>query len=190
MELLNITRSKLTKELLRLYFTNVEKGYYLRELERLLSFSVGNIRRQLIKFKKTGIFKVVKRGNLTYYYLDKSFPVFKELKSIVFKTIGITGLLKEALEKVGNINVAFIYGSFAQGKENENSDIDLCIVGNADEGKLIGAINTIESELQREINYSLYTKYEIKRKIKQNDSFIQEILKHKKVFLIGNEDDL
>jgi len=43
MDLFRITKSKLREELLTLYFTNPDKKYYLRELERILNFSVGNI---------------------------------------------------------------------------------------------------------------------------------------------------
>jgi len=52
MDMLQITKSKLREELLNLYFTNPNKRFYLRELERILGFSVGNIRRELIKLKK------------------------------------------------------------------------------------------------------------------------------------------
>ena len=72
MELLEITRSKLRKEILNLYFTNSEKQFYLRELERILNFSVGNIRRELLKLERIGLFKTEKKGNLTYYFLNKS----------------------------------------------------------------------------------------------------------------------
>ena len=56
MDLFRITKSKLREDLLALYFTNPNKKYYLRELERILNFSVGNIRRELIKLKSTGLF--------------------------------------------------------------------------------------------------------------------------------------
>jgi len=56
MDLFRITKSKLREGLLALYFTNPNKKYYLRELEKILNFSVGNIRRELIKLESTGLF--------------------------------------------------------------------------------------------------------------------------------------
>jgi len=41
------------------------------------------------------------------------------------------------LEKIGNVEFAFIYGSFAKAKENYISDIDLVAIGDPDEDELI-----------------------------------------------------
>ena len=60
------------------------------------------------------------------------------------------------MEQVGNIQLAFIYGSYAKGKENYLSDIDLVIIGNPDEDELIKKLDRLEEKLQREINYKLY----------------------------------
>jgi hypothetical protein len=75
MELFRITKSKLREELLTLYFTNPDKKYYLRVLERMLHFSVGNIRRELIKLERTGLFRIENKGNMVYYYLNQSYPL-------------------------------------------------------------------------------------------------------------------
>ena len=100
MDLFSITKSKLREELLALYFTNPDKKYYLRELERILKFSVGNIRRELIKLESAGLFLSESIGNLVYYYLNKSYPLFEELKSIIFKTSGAPKTLQNILEKI------------------------------------------------------------------------------------------
>ena len=100
MDMFRITKSKLREELLTLYFTNPNKKYYLRELERILNFSVGNIRRELIKLESTGLFLSESKGNLVYYYLNKSYPFFKELKSIIFKTSGAPKMLPKYLRKI------------------------------------------------------------------------------------------
>lgn len=88
MDISNIFSSKARKALFRLYFTNPEKEYYLRELERTLDIPVSMIRKELINLKKAGVFNSRKRGNLTYFYVDKTYPLFDELRSIMFKTVG------------------------------------------------------------------------------------------------------
>ncbi len=190
MEILQITKSKLREELLILYFTNPNKKFYLRELERILGFPVGNIRRELIKLKKTGIFLIENKGNLTYYYLNKSFLLFQELRSIISKTSGAPRMLKESLKKIKGIKYAFIYGSFAKGEEKETSDIDLLIIGKADEDRLIGEVNKLEKKLQREINFILYEKSDFEQKKKEGNPFILEVIKEQKIFLVGDESEL
>lgn len=190
MEILQISKSRLRKGLLNLYFANPNKKFYLRELERILDFSVANIRRELIKLKKIGLFRIENRGNLTYYYLNKSFPLFQELKSIISKTSGAPRILKESLKKVKGIECAFIYGSFAKGEEKEASDIDLFIIGKVDEGKLIDEANKLEKKLQREINFTLYEKGDFEQKKKEANPFILEVIKERKIFLIGGKIEL
>jgi len=190
MDMLHITKSKLREELLALYFTNPDKKYYLRELERILKFSVGNIRRELIKLESTGLFLSESKGNLVYYYLNQSYPLFEELKSIIFKTSGAPKMLQNFLEKFNGISHAFIYGSFAKGEEKEDSDIDLLIIGEVNEDKLIEMISKLERKLQREINYAIYEKENFSKKKKEDNSFILDILKEKKIFLIGEENEL
>jgi len=190
MDMFRITKSKLREELLALYFTNPDKKYYLRELERILNFSVGNIRRELIKLESTGLFLSENKGNLVYYYLNQSYPLFEELKSIIFKTSGAPKMLQNILEKFNSISQAFIYGSFAKGEEKEGSDIDLLIIGEVNEDKLIEVISKLERKLQREINYTIYRKEDFKKKKEEGNPFILDILNEKKIFLIGDKNGL
>ena len=64
------------------------------------------------------------------------------------------GLLRDAVTAIDGVRTAFIYGSFAKGKEKALSDVDLCIVGHIDEDQLIEKINAVEKSINREINYT------------------------------------
>src|SRR3989339_868734 len=188
MNLLNVSKSKLTRDLLGFYFANADKDFYLRELEKILGHSVGNIRRQLIQFEKAGLFCATRRGNLVFYHLNKTFPVYNELKSIVTKTIGISGVFKKELSGIKGIEIAFIYGSFAKGNEDEKSDIDLCVVGKPDNYKLIKAVKLLEEKLRREINYTLFSREEFNNRRNEKGGFVEQILKNKVIPLVGDID--
>src|SRR4030065_1392410 len=146
MDISKIFKSKTRKELFRLYFTNPDQEYYLRELERILRAPVSMIRKELTRLEEDGLFLSRKKGNLTYYLLNQSYPLFEELKSIVFKTIGIQGLLREMLGKMKGIEVALIYGSFAKREESAQSDIDLLVVGTPDDAGLTREIGKLEKK--------------------------------------------
>lgn len=190
MDIANMFKSKTRKALFRLYFSNPEREYYLRELERILDIPVSMIRKELLRLEEDGIFISAKRGNLAYFCLNKSYPLFDELKSIVFKTIGIKGLLRETLEQMRGVEIAFIYGSFAKNEEDAESDIDLFIIGEIEERKLVTKVEKVEKTLKREINYSLYAKDDIKKKKREMDSFTLEVINGPKIFLMGSENDL
>jgi len=187
---LEITKSTLRRKILAYFFTNPESKLYLREIAIIINEDPGNLSKELARLEKEGIFTTHKRGNQKYFSLNKDYPIFKELKSIVFKTIGVKGGVKDILEKIADIKFAFIYGSYAKAKENYISDIDLVVIGNPIEDELIKKLDKLEEKLQREINYKLYTLQEFKKEIKQNEPFILEILLNKKIMLIGSENEL
>lgn len=190
MDITKIFKSKARLAIFRLYFTNPDKSFYLRELERELDIPVSMLRKELINLEKDGLFISSRTGNLLYYSLNKKYPLYNEIKSIVFKTIGIRGTLSKKLSSLKNIDVAFIYGSYAKNQDRAKSDIDLFLIGNIDENRLLEKVNKLEKEFKREINYSLYSRKDFKKKKEQKDSFIEDVLENKKVFLIGEEDDL
>jgi len=185
MDIFNIGRSKTRKAILQLYFSHPEKKFYLRELEKKLNLPVQNIRRELINLEKGGVFKREKSGNLVYYFINSELPIYTDIKNIISKTIGIENLLIESLSKVNGINKAFIFGSFADGTQNSFSDIDIMIVGNIDEDDLIEKISRIENEIEREINYHIYSKKEFEERRNEKNSFISKILSKPVIFLIG-----
>ncbi len=155
----------------------------MRELERILGFSVANIRRELISLQETGLFSREKEGNQVYYYLNKKSPIFSEIRKIVSKTIGIEAILKEKLREVKGIDNAFIFGSFTKGKETSGSDIDIMIIGNVDEDHLITTINKLEKDLNREINYHLFSNNEWEEG-GGNNSFLKNIKSNPKIEII------
>lgn len=184
---MTLTKSKLRRELLRLYFTNPDGKYYLRQLERLLGYPVAYIRRELIKLNKEGIFQSERQGNLVYYSVNKSYPLYEEIKSMVFKTVGVEGSLREILSALKDIHSAFVFGSFAKAEEAVTSDIDLFLIGNPDEDLLIEKINDLEKKIHREINYHIYSARDFNKAKQEGDSFILNLIKQPKVFLIGDE---
>jgi len=129
-------------------------------------------------------------GNLLYYRLNTTHPLFEELKSIVSKTVGVEGSLRKELSSVKGIKTAFIYGSFAAKREKSGSDIDLMIIGNPDSSVLNEKIAGLEKKLQREINVTTYSPEEYKYRRKAKSGFILDVVKNPKILLAGAEDDL
>jgi len=189
-EVLYIAKSKIRQDLLALFFTNPNKKFYLRELERILGYSAGSIRRELLKFQKDDLFTTENVANLLYYSLNMDHPLYNELKSIVFKTVGIEGSLKKELCSISKIKAAFIYGSFASDQHKATSDIDIMIIGNPDPSLLNERIARLENKLKREINATVYSWQEYQAKKKSKSGFIMDLLERPKIMLIGHEDDL
>lgn len=185
-----ISKSRLRRKLLSYFFTNPQARLYLREVAVLLKEDAGNLSKELVTLENIGIFNSHFSGKQKYFSLNQQYPLYKELKSVVFKTIGIEGSLKELLAKIDRLKVAFIYGSFAEGKENSSSDIDLFLVGSPDEDSLMGKIDSLERRLGREINYNIYPEKEFKEKLRRKDGFMINLIKRPKIFLKGSLDGI
>ncbi len=185
--------SPLTKTraaLLKLLLTNPERSFYMQEIGRILGKKPGTFQRTINNMASEGILISEYKANARFFKVNKKYPIYKELKSIVFKTVGIQGSIREVLEEIGNVKFSFIYGSYAKAKETYFSDIDIAVIGTADEDKLIKALDRLEDKFQREINYKLYTFKKFKKEIEEKEPFILEIIRDKKIMLIGNENEL
>lgn len=175
------TRSKI----LSLFFSHPDEEFYVREIARRIEENFNSVRRELNKLKKLGILLSRRKGNQRYFQINNKLPIYEELKMIFIKTDGIANELKQILEKDKNIELAFIYGSWAEGKERLLSDIDLFIVGKVDENGIIEGLNTLEKKLSREINYVIFSEDEVKRRLKRKDPFIKNVFESPRIFLVG-----
>ena len=97
--LVHLAKSTLKKKLLAYFFTNPESQLYLREIANLIDVDPTNLSRSLRNFEAEGIFTSQKKGNQKYFSLNRKYPLFNELKSTIFKTIGISGTLESLLKK-------------------------------------------------------------------------------------------
>lgn len=177
-------------ELLKLFFTNPGRAFYMQEIGRILDKKPGVFQRTLNNLALEGILESEYKANARYFKVNRNCPLFKELKNIVFKTVGIKGSIGDVLKEAGNIKMAFIYGSYAKAKENYLSDVDLIIIGIPNEDELVKKLDKLEEKLQRDINYKLYTLSEFKKDVRKSEPFILEVLRDKKIMIIGDEDDL
>ena len=187
---LNLFGSKIRTNLLRLFFTNPRSRYYVRQLQGMLGVSVGSLHRELKHLESIGVLHSQQEGNLHFYSANPNYPLFKELKNIIAKTVGIEGSLKSALQELKGLKIAIIYGSFASGKERERSDIDLFLIGKVNEETLNQNLRRLERSLAREINYVIMEPSEFNEEVKKRAPFVLNILEEPKIFLIGKEDEL
>jgi predicted nucleotidyltransferase len=182
--------SKNAALLLRLFYTNPGREFYIQEIGRILGKKTGVFQRTLYNLERSGILVSQYRANARYFRANEGYPLFDETKSIIFKTFGVIGSIKGVLEKAGSINFAFLYGSFAKGDETSLSDIDLVIVGSPEESIILQQFSELEQTLKREINYRLYSSLDIVRDIHRTEPFLLNILADRKIFLIGDENGL
>jgi len=171
------------------FFMHPGEGYYSRQLEKILGKPVSNIQKELTKLEKINLLSSSIEGNQKRYVLKKEFPLYDELRNIFIKTTGLSDLIRDELKSLKNIEFAFIYGSFANGGETPQSDVDLIFIGNISDISINRLIKKVEKKISRIINYSTYSRKEIENRINNNDNFIKTVLEGPIILIIGNKDD-
>lgn len=177
--------TKLRRRLLTYSFTHPDEQFYVRELSVLIDGDPGNLSRELRKLEDEGLYTSTVKGKEKFYSLNKNYPLFSELKTIISKTEGVEGSLKDLVSKYRGISCALIYGSYAKHRENKTSDIDLVLVGKFPHGKFTHDIRNLESKFNREINFTYYSKEEFIAEKKKRGGFLALVLKEKSIILKG-----
>jgi len=178
------------KRVLGLLLLHPESEYHVREIARITKTVAGTLHRELKQLAEVGILSKQRRGNQVLYKANVNCPIFEELSSILRKTSGIVDVIKEALASFNNdIEVAFIFGSVARGKESEGSDIDLMVIGDVAFFDLVKLLHPSQEILGREINPKVFSMDEWKNEVSKNGMFLKDVMEHPKLFIIGDEND-
>ncbi|MFA7255340.1 MAG: nucleotidyltransferase domain-containing protein [Candidatus Omnitrophota bacterium] len=176
-------KAKETKAVLGYLFLHENAELYVNEMARKFSLDDGNLSRKLKQLAQEGILKCRDSANSCYYSLNHEYPLLKEYKGIVLKTIGVEQKLRDVLSGVKGIEQAFIFGSYAKGSMDAASDIDLLVVGEHDTLALQKAVASVQKEMDREINVISMGLGEYKEKL-QRDPFIRSLEGKKKVRIV------
>lgn len=182
--------SRIRAKTLGWFFAHPDEAFYVRQLASILNVDSTNLSRELSSLEKTSVLSSARQGNLKLFRANPQCPFFTELKGLVLKTIGVFGEIKSALGTLPGIKYAFIFGSYARGEENAQSDIDLMIVGDVDIEKIDERMAELEKKIGRSINYLTFDNREFSQKRKKKDGFIMEVLKGKRIMLVGDEKHL
>lgn len=182
-----ITKSKIRKRIILLFIYNQNKEFYLSQISKLVHTSVGTAQRELNRLLDSGFIFMRKKGGLNIYKLNKNYAILEEVQSIVKKTFGIEAELKRQLSRIKNITFAFLFGSYVKGGFKSKSDIDLFIIGEADEDEVFKAIQRIENLTAREINYHLASENDFCEKLRAN--YFHKNIVREFILLKGEENE-
>ena len=190
-ELANILFKEYRRRVLGLLILRPDKAYHVREIARLTDTVPGTLHKELSKLASVGVLSKTQIGNQVSYQANINCVIFEELASILRKTSGLADVLANLLAPLAyQIDVAVVFGSMASGKANQNSDIDLLIIGNITFGDIVKTIYPAQEILGREINPKIYTPLEWRSAKNEGSAFINELLTKPVINIIGGKDDL
>jgi hypothetical protein len=159
--------SKTRIKLLVRFFFNPAIKSYLRELAKEFDLSTNAVREELNQLTKTNLLKSHKNGRNVYYAANPDHPLFPELKSMVSKVMGLDQVIDGIVNRLGDLEKAYLIGDYAEGRDT--GIIDLVLVGKIDQYHLYDLSRKTERYINRKIRTLVlsreeYTAFEEKMK--------------------------
>ncbi len=130
-------------------FLNPKQHAYLRELSDEFNTSPSQVREELRHLNDAGFLESQKNGRQIHYRANSKHPLFHELQSMVQKALGMDRILESIIERLGNLEEAYLIDDYAEGKDT--GIIDLVLIGNIDQENLIDLVHKTERYIDRKI---------------------------------------
>jgi hypothetical protein len=147
--------------LLLKFFLNPDIRGYLRQLAKEFGESTNSIRVELNKLTDARMLTSTTEGRNKIYNANLSHPLFEDIRNIVLKSTGIDKVISDIIKKLGQVQLAFLRGDYAIGKDS--GLIDLVLVGdNLNTGELERVRIKTENLISRKISTLVLTSEEYK----------------------------
>jgi predicted nucleotidyltransferase len=156
--LLPLLRSRVTGALLALLYLHPDRDYSLTEAGKAIGASPKVMSTETDRLVTAGLVRDAKRGQTRLIRAATGGPVSRPLTDLLAVTYGPLPILSDLLSGVAGVEQAYIYGSWAARYLGEPGpvphDVDVLVVGSADEDKLYDVARQAEDRLGREVNIS------------------------------------
>lgn len=192
--------SKTRVKLLRLFYSNPNRAFYVREITRKIDEQINSVRRELGNLLSIGIIASDETNNRLYYEVNQTYEYFKPLQDIFGeetavivsdaeggevvvaapKKVKVDPVVAELLA-VGNVEFALYTGQFTR---DEVSGIDLLVVGDINQTKMGKFIASLEEREKKEIRYVVLTAAEFDYRLSVKDRFITSVMNSKQQVII------
>lgn len=190
MGMLSILFSRVRAEILRILFAAGDRELHLRELTRQSGLSIKTVQDELAKLSAADLVTSWRDGNRRYYRANASHPLFPDLRNLVLKTAGLRDVLAEALHGIKGVDVAFVFGSLADGTGKAASDVDLMVLGSIGLRQLAPRLRPATDSIGREINPVVMSPASFSSKMRNGDAFLKNVMAAEKLFIVGDPDEL
>lgn len=142
-------------DILMPFFREPAKGFLIREVSKMTKINHTTVRQWLLYYTKEGLLN--KRATSLYdqFFANTGSKKFMNLKMYHnLEKVRESGIV-EAIERTHNFPPIVLFGSYAKGEDDQNSDMDLCVI--SDINKEI-EVAEAEKSLGREVSIHQFTR--------------------------------
>jgi predicted nucleotidyltransferase len=153
-----LLRSRFTGALLALLYLHPDRDYSLTEAGKAIGASIKVMSTEADRLVTAGLVREARRGQARLIRAETDGPVSRPLTDLLAVTYGPQPVLADLLSGLAGVEQAYIYGSWAARYLGEPGpvphDVDVLVVGTANEDDLYDLARQAESHLAREVNIS------------------------------------
>ncbi len=171
--------SKTRAKLLRLFFENPEKSFYVREMTRVIDEQINSVRRELLNLESIGIIKNETFDNKVYYSANNKHPFCRPLTDIFSKkinTLSDQDIRETTWEEYCRPVKKYLKGLVVTNRLPGQDGIDLLIIGNDKTKKLTRWAEVIEKKQGKPINYVIMSPDDFTYRKSVRDRFVADVL--------------
>ncbi|MBO4812641.1 transcriptional regulator [Candidatus Saccharibacteria bacterium] len=171
--------SKTRAKLLKLFFENPEKSFYVREMTRVIDEQINSVRRELLNLESIGIIKNDTFDNKIYYSANNKHPFCRPLTEIFSKkinTLSDQDIRETTWEEYCRPVKKYLKGLIVTNRLPGQEGVDLLIIGNDKTKKLTRWAEVIEKKQGKPINYVIMTPDDFVYRKSVQDRFLGDVL--------------
>ena len=168
-------RSKIRHRILALIMDAPDRRMHLRAIARAVGTSAGTAARELGRLEDAALVRRTREGNQVYFEARPNQPMFGQIRDIVRQVAGAPIMLRRHLIGLAGVERAVIFGSYAHGSLQSDSDVDLLIIGNPDRDELTDRLEMASLEISRPVNEVVMTQEEFDRRRVRGDRLVESI---------------
>lgn len=171
--------SKTRAKLLKLFFENPEKSFYVREMTRVIDEQINSVRRELLNLESIAIIKNETFDNKVYYSANNKHPFYRPLIEIFSKKIDTTrekDVHETTWEEYCRPVKNYLKGLIVINRLPGQDGLDLLIIGNDKTKKLTRWAEVVEKKQGKPILYAILSVDDFLYRMNVRDRFITDIL--------------
>lgn len=184
-----IRRSATEARLLALLSSMPGQEAHTRDLMRRIGGSPRPVQLALEKLERQGLIESRRVGNLRLWRMDPSHPLYRSLRELYARTVGVAARIAEAFRERRGVEIAFIFGSYARGDDDVRSDVDVFVLGDPEWRTLDELSRKLFDELRREVNFVTYQESDLRRAVEARSHFIETLRQSEKIWIVGDQDE-
>jgi len=196
--------SKTRVKLLKLFHTNPNRSFYVREITRKIDEQINSVRRELSNLLSIGIITSDTSNNRLYYEVNKDYEYYDALsemfggKSRANKKVSTQKVInkpdeEESIEEsvvvdeqdlwkqTGNVIAVVYSGVYTR---DESSLVDILVIGDVLASKVEAVVSDLEKEKNKELRFAVIEKDEWEYRRKVRDRFYRQIMSAKNQVVI------